>query len=194
MKKDEVKIGDTYVAKVSGRLVEVRVDSTNRQGGWNATNIATGKRIRLKSAQRLRRGASTQAVVASDASLREAGIHATGSAMANRKKAQRAKARGGAGVKAEHGSGKPAKVAHAKRVGCLDAAAMLLDKLGRPMDTAEMITEMAEQQLWSSPGGKTPHATLYSAIIREIARKGKSSRFVKTDRGQFALSSTAKSS
>jgi hypothetical protein len=45
---------------------------------------------------------------------------------------------------------------------------------------------MAAKSLWTTPGGKTPHATLYSAIIREIAVKGKESRFVKKDRGQFA--------
>jgi hypothetical protein len=54
------------------------------------------------------------------------------------------------------------------------------------MNCKEMIDAMAKQALWTSPGGKTPHATLYSAIIREIATKGKESRFVKKDRGQFA--------
>jgi len=45
---------------------------------------------------------------------------------------------------------------------------------------------MASQGLWESPGGATPHATLYSAIIREIATRGAESRFVKKDRGMFA--------
>ena len=45
---------------------------------------------------------------------------------------------------------------------------------------------MAAKSLWTSPGGKTPHATLYSALIREIATKGKEARFVKTERGKFA--------
>ncbi len=53
MKKDEVKVGGMYVAKVSDKLVAVRIDSTHSKGGWNATNTATGKRIRIKSAQRL---------------------------------------------------------------------------------------------------------------------------------------------
>jgi hypothetical protein len=44
---------------------------------------------------------------------------------------------------------------------------------------------MSEKGYWSSPGGKTPHATLYSAILREISAKGELSRFVKTDRGRF---------
>ena len=34
-----------------------------------------------------------------------------------------------------------------------------------------MIEAMASQVLWKSPGGKTPHATLYAAIIREISAK-----------------------
>jgi hypothetical protein len=53
------------------------------------------------------------------------------------------------------------------------------------MNCKEMNEAMAKKALWTSPGGKTPHATLYSAIIREIGLKGKESRFVKKDRGQF---------
>jgi hypothetical protein len=50
---------------------------------------------------------------------------------------------------------------------------------------------MTAKGYWTSPGGKTPHATLYSAILRELA-KGEASRFVKTDRGRFvAASATA---
>ena len=41
MKKDQVKIGRLYVAKVSDKLVTVRIDSTHSGGGWNATNTAT---------------------------------------------------------------------------------------------------------------------------------------------------------
>jgi hypothetical protein len=44
---------------------------------------------------------------------------------------------------------------------------------------------VAQKGYWKSPGGKTPHATVYSAMIREIAKKGGQSRFKKTDRGRF---------
>jgi hypothetical protein len=84
---------------------------------------------------------------------------------------------------------KPAKKAKApkeKKVSAIDAAAQVLAKSKEAMNCKEMIDAMAKQALWTSPGGKTPHATLYSAIIREIATKGKESRFVKKDRGQFA--------
>jgi len=55
-----------------------------------------------------------------------------------------------------------------------------------PMNAKEMIEAMTTKALWTSSGGKTPHATLYSAIMREIALRGKEARFVKTERGKFA--------
>ena len=59
MKKNDVKVGHTYLAKVSDRVVQVRIDSRHSKSGWNATNTATGKRIHIKSAQRLRGPAKT---------------------------------------------------------------------------------------------------------------------------------------
>ena len=61
MKKKDVTIGGLYLAKVSDRLTEVRIDSTHSAEGWNATNTRTGKRIRIKSAQRLREPAGKKA-------------------------------------------------------------------------------------------------------------------------------------
>jgi len=72
-----------------------------------------------------------------------------------------------------------------KRVSALDAAAQVLAKAGQPMRAQELIAAMAEKGLWASPNGKTPHSTLSAAITREIATKGKESRFKKADRGQF---------
>ncbi len=76
--------------------------------------------------------------------------------------------------------------AKAKKVSAIDAAAKLLAGSKEPMGCKEMIETLAAKGLWTSPGGKTPHATLYSAILREINVKGKEARFVKTERGRFA--------
>ncbi len=76
-----------------------------------------------------------------------------------------------------------------KRVSALDAAAQVLAKAERPMRAQELIAAMAEQGLWSSPAGKTPHATLYAAILREIGKKGDAARFKKVDRGLFEINS-----
>jgi len=72
-----------------------------------------------------------------------------------------------------------------KKLSALDAAAQVLAASKEPMNAKGMIEAMAAKGLWSSPGGKTPHATLYSAILREIGTKGKEARFKKTDRGHF---------
>ena len=79
---------------------------------------------------------------------------------------------------------KPAD-AKPKRTSALDAAATVLQGSGQAMRSNEMIAAMAEQGLWSSPNGKTPAATLYAAILREIKAKGREARFRKTERGKF---------
>ena len=80
---------------------------------------------------------------------------------------------------------KPAGEAKPKKLSAIDAAAQLLAGSKEPMNTRQMIEAMAAKGLWTSPGGKTPHATLYSAILREINEKGKDSRFTKTERRKF---------
>ena len=73
-----------------------------------------------------------------------------------------------------------------KKLSALDAAAQVLAASKGPLNAKQMIEAMAAKGLWTSPGGKTPHATLYSAILREINAMGKGARFKKTDRGRFA--------
>ena len=73
-----------------------------------------------------------------------------------------------------------------KQLSALDAAARVLAEAGGALTCQEMIAAMATKGYWTSPGGKTPWATLYSAILRELATKGASARFVKTQRGHFA--------
>ncbi len=68
----------------------------------------------------------------------------------------------------------------------LDAAAQILAKAKEPMGCKDIVEQTIGKELWS-PGGKTPQATLYAAIIREIAKKGKDARFKKIARGRFQL-------
>jgi len=82
---------------------------------------------------------------------------------------------------------KEPKPAKETKTSALDAAAKVLGENGEPMNFQEMIKAMLDKGYWKSPGGLTPHATLYSAIIREIKAKGKGARFKKADRGKFSL-------
>ncbi len=68
----------------------------------------------------------------------------------------------------------------------LDAAAKVLAEAGAPMNAKDMVDMAAAKGYWSSTG-KTPHATVYAAIIREIAKMGAAARFKKTDRGLFTV-------
>jgi len=81
--------------------------------------------------------------------------------------------------------------AKAKKTSALDAAAKVLGEQGKPMNCQEMIDAMAAKGYWTSPGGKTPSATLYSAILRELKTKKSEARFRKTERGKFELRAKA---
>ena len=78
------------------------------------------------------------------------------------------------------------KTAQPKKRSALDAAAQVLSEAGQPMNCQEMIAAMAAKGYWTSPAGKTPQATLYSALLREIKTKGDQARFQKTERGKFS--------
>ena len=73
MKKSEVQVGATYVAKVSGKLAHVRIVSESQYGGWNAVNTLTKREVRIKSAARLRRKVDTDRLAAIKG-LREGGM------------------------------------------------------------------------------------------------------------------------
>jgi hypothetical protein len=74
-----------------------------------------------------------------------------------------------------------------KRMSCLDAAAKLLTETGQPMTCQELIAAMAAKGYWTSPAGKTPQATLYAGIVREMRTKKERARFRKMAPGRFAL-------
>jgi hypothetical protein len=93
-----------------------------------------------------------------------------------------AKNKRGKGKKAQpDADGQPAKLS------AIDAAAKVLGETGQPLNCQELIGAMAAKGYWTSPAGKTPAGTLYSAILRELQSKGDEARFVKAARGQFTL-------
>ena len=78
-----------------------------------------------------------------------------------------------------------AKTDGKKRTSGLDAAAKVLAEAKQPLTAKEMVERTLSQGLWKT-NGKTPAATIYAAIIREIATKGDAARFRKVARGKFA--------
>jgi len=73
------------------------------------------------------------------------------------------------------------------KLSALDAAAKVLGEVGQALNCQQLIEAMAANGYWTSPAGRTPAATLYAAITKEVTTKGAAARFVKVARGQFAL-------
>jgi len=86
---------------------------------------------------------------------------------------------------------KAAKPKGERKPGILTLAADVLKDAKTPMDCKAIVEKVLAKGTWQTKG-KTPAATLDSAIIREIAVKGKESRFRKVDRGQFEFSTAGK--
>jgi len=198
MKKQEVKIGTTYRVKVSGNVQDVRITSENPHGGWDGVNVATKRKVRVKSAQRLRAIAGERAgkrkVILS---LAEYEADAKGSAPVadvgpTPKKPTKATKDAKAGLQRDTGeraaTAGQGQADGTKAMSLLDAAAHILSLgTGDPMRCKDIVDLAVARSLWTPRAGKTPASTLYSAILREVTTKGETSRFVKTERGKFAL-------
>lgn len=183
MKKADVTIGGTYYANVSGKRCEIRIDAEKPRGGWDATNLATGKKIHIKSAQRLQAEAGRRRGRAKVAAEGSTAVVENGRATVAATRDDAATTRV---LKKPRKATKEAESASDKKLSCVAAALKVLGESGEPMNTKEMIEAMESKGYWTSPGGKTPHATLYSAILRDLA-KGDEARFVKTERGRFTV-------
>jgi hypothetical protein len=200
MKKDEIQIGQAYKVKVSGNIAEVRITGENPHGGWDGVNVATNRAVRIKSAQRIRslvnRPAKRQVAKTLDEAQAANGSPAKKVMTKAEYEAQAASEGVDVGpgaasateatnepkAKTKRATGEP----RAKRPSGLDAAAAVLAEAGTPLNTKEMVERMLATGMWQT-GGKTPIATIYAAIIREIATKQDKSRFRKTERGKFEL-------
>jgi hypothetical protein len=247
MKKDDVEVGGTYNAKVTDKVVTVRIDAVKGMG-WTATNLATGRKVRIKSAQRLHGEATAGAQQAGDAggpaegkpvadtkvagdAGQTAGAARAGEASqatatngpanaaspaapskattpptaaggakapakvptkAKRKKpatrVKQGRQKAGKAKKANEAdkAKQPTKPKAAKHPSGLDAAARVLAEAKEPMGVREIVKVAFAKGYWES-SGRTPHATVYSAIFREIAVRGKDARFKKTGRGRFTV-------
>lgn len=154
MKDADVKLGNTYLLKVAGNLVPVKIGRKHSKGGWEGISAKTGKVVRIAAAARL------QEAPGSD----------------GRKAAPKANAQ-----------------KKAKRLSGLDAAVMVLKEAGKPMTAGGIVQRMLSKDLWRT-SGKTPAATIYAAMVREIQTKTTRSRFRRArnaeggvDKGLFEL-------
>ena len=68
----------------------------------------------------------------------------------------------------------------------LDSVQQLLQETNRPLSPRELAERLIREKLWSSQG-KTPDATVGARIYCDIKKHGELSRFIKAEKGKFAL-------
>jgi hypothetical protein len=88
----------------------------------------------------------------------------------------------------QQGAPRAQKTAKVRKPSLLNEAVAVLKESGQPMSAKAMVEAVLAKGKWTTKG-KTPAATLYASILREIQKKGDQARFVKTDRGRFSLKS-----
>jgi len=207
MKKNEVKIGQAYMAKVTGSVAPVRIDAESRHGGWDAKNLITGRKVRIKTAGRLHRRcteadlanlkrptptrrAKTATVATTSptaATVAKAPAKATEKATEPKGRDTRSRAATGDSLPAtsSRSDAKVAKPAKQKRISGLTAAFMVLVDAGKELGVKRIVELAAEKGWWKSDAA-TPQATIYAAMLREINAKGDNSRFQRgSKRGTF---------
>ena len=175
MKANDVKIGGEYEARIAGETMQVRILAEKASGGWTAQNMATKKKVFVPLARQLREPGTTVTTATTEGNLTVVEVPPATVETINAPEAKPARKK--------KASDEPADPA--KKISQIQAAIQVLTESKESMSCQAMVEAMTSQGLWTSPGGKTPHATLYAAILREINTKGNDARFRKVDRGQF---------
>ena len=190
--KKRIELGHVYSVKVGGAWVAARADKNLGHGRYEGTTVrpdGTGTVVKFATdavrgegmPEAAWREKHTPKVtepapdVAETVAAVEKGTLAEGVTVPAPRK------RKAAGAGTEKG----------KRPSGLDSAVVVLAEAHKPMNTTDIVARMVETGLWKTKG-KTPAATIYAAIIREIAAKGAESRFRKADRGTFELTDAGK--
>lgn len=62
MRANQIRIGGIYRAKVSNKLVDVRIKSEHPVKGWLGENLSTGREVWIRTAARLRHSSSEATV------------------------------------------------------------------------------------------------------------------------------------
>jgi len=183
MKKNDVKIGQRYMVRMSKGPVPVRIDARKPGGGWEAKNLVSGRKVPIKSGGQILRKC-TQADLSG--LKRPTPKQRTKKATPGTTSPTGAKrARKAASGKGRDTGQTGAKTAKPTRISGLTAAHMVLVDAGTALNVKQIVEIAAEKGWWKSDAA-TPSATIYAAVIREIATKGKQSRFKKVGRGKFA--------
>ena len=73
------------------------------------------------------------------------------------------------------------------KLSLIKAAIKILEEREEAMNCRELVQAAKDKELWTPGVGKTPEQTLYSALTREIKRKGEAARVELAGHGKFRI-------
>ncbi len=185
MNASEVRLGQCYFAKLSERSTQVRIERPAPGGGWIARVLSHGKHAKIKNVTQLLRQCDEEEIAAvvrgldpNRRSCVEPVTELPPFAFENND----------GEILTTPPTPKRIKIAEPppKSMSLLDAAAYVLKSAKQPLSTREIVELVIAQRLWIA-NGSTPWATLNVALNRDMQTNGSKSRFVKAERGKYAL-------
>jgi len=144
-----MKINDAYQRTVAGQQQQPEPEAATPTAEATSAEDGSAGQAAAEATPEATPGAETKSAAEPTQSSEATQSVAPGTQPAAKKRGRAPKA------KAETGP---------KKLSAIDAAAKVLAEAGESMDCQTMIKTMAEKGYWTSPGGKTPAATLYTAV------------------------------
>ena len=183
----EIRLGQCYLARLSKTEMPIRLERNHPDGGWIARSLTHGRQVRIKDVSQLLGIYNKEGVreIASETSP-------------HRRSLITGPVRLPSPVTTEENGHRPivtvirpkrepvVKKIILVRLNLLDAAHKVLSETKKAMTTREIVAACAENGYWTSSAA-TPWQTLNAALNRDIAANGTQSRFVKKNRGLYAL-------
>jgi len=171
MKKNEVSVGKTYWANITGDRVPVRIESESPHGGWIGRSIKTGREVRIKTAARLKGECEPEKVAEVSATTRP-NRRSRKKPPAETITPKRAKVAPKASKKAEKAK---------QRQAILDAVAKVLTTK-KSLAVGEIYAALADKGLLSECGDPN-HGAIYYALKIDIDQNAKTRFARKTSDG-----------
>jgi hypothetical protein len=167
--KRKIEIGKVYSGRVGGTFLPVRIDKSLGHGRYEGASLPSGKTVKV----------STDAIKGDGETFEQW-------------QAKRTPKRHDLPTPPTMPEGAAKKAAKERtrkgpRKSLANAAILVLSKAKEPMSAKAIVEKATADGLYEPGDGKTPEATLYSAMLRD-----KKARFHKADRGVWTLTEAGK--
>ncbi|MDR1926008.1 MAG: winged helix-turn-helix domain-containing protein [Planctomycetaceae bacterium] len=188
----QIKLGQCYLAQFHKKVLPIRIEKFNPNGGWFARVLTHGRIVQVRGDTQLIRildsdevRAIAQGVIPNHrSSVQGIILRNVNETVTQNEQSLNNLSRSNSVKRYKRSS--PREVFVVARMNILDAASRVLCENEVPMTTREIVEVAREKCYWVSDAA-TPHATLHAALSRDIKLNEDKSSFKKAERGKFTL-------